>query len=497
MSNFFKLCVFACLFVHFTTLHAQDKVTELSLDRDEKFTTAAYSKKNGFWAVTGRTPALKRTWDFTVTKFSPDLSKKEWEEKILLGMWSTNLVYDVNAPKYLYYMNETPGVTVFSSKKVVTQISPDGKITNKEHPKDEALNDQLFVFCDASNYYEMWTKTKSEDFVLVKYEHQTLRRSKVTINIDKDKNTKEYGDWTYSSKTDSMLLFLRYGLKDNEGQIQMLSVNINDGKIAKQMTFKPELGRLKIVPICNDRFDEGTERLQFGDKTYWGYDYSDKSGKLISGGSRNGLYYSPSAYGNIEFSSDGKAFYFYALVNFSGKKSISTLKLRPEGYILTKFDMEGHVLWSKQEKMDEKEVGDMFDLNSAIGDMWVALLYVKDSDAISLEIKYDDTKFAIGLSKRANATVGRKYDSNGNIADKCLKKFTVKPKLAQKSTTSVTDTESLMPCYSKNATKRVTEYIEKKGITGSYSVFVDQGSTVLTIIPKDDNQVVGCLYFKD
>jgi hypothetical protein len=148
--------------------------------------------------------------------------------------------------------------------------------------------------------------------------------------------------------------------------------------------------------------------------------------------------------------------------------------------------------------VNENEVGTMFRNNATNGDMLVELKDMKDKNSVGLEVQYNDTEMAIANSKRSRATFGRKYDSNGSVVDKCLKSFTIKQKLMQRDAkVSVKNTESLLPCFSKKTATKLIEYIEKKGIDGTYSVFSDGGANVLLIIPKDDKKVIGCLYFKE
>jgi hypothetical protein len=462
---------------------AQDKVAELTIDRDETLKEAVYSKNNGFWAISGNVAILKRTLENTITKYAPDLSKKEWTVKVPLGISSSSLVYFPSNPTYLYYVNVVPGITVFNGDKVtVSQISPKGKLIEKEHPKDEILDTHLSSFCNASAYIELWSKKKSEDYVLVKYDNATFQRSKSTIKLPDEKQSKGYTEWFYADNTDSTLLLARYNKKE-DGQMEVAVLSLADGKISKQFVFKPEIGALKITPVRNIRYGDGA--------TFVNIHHTKNS-------NHTSTHFEPEEYGDMKFSPDGKGLIHYSMLSFSGKKRMITAEYRPEGYMLSKLDWTGKVMWTKKEEVNEAEVGTMFRNNATNGDMLVELKDLNDKSSVGLEVQYNDTEIAIANSRRARATFGRKYDSNGAIVDKCLKSFSIKRKMMEKEAkVSVKNTESLLPCFSKSTTKRLTEYIEKKGIDGTYSVFLDGGSGILLIVPKDDKQVVGCLYFKD
>lgn len=182
-----KTTLIVLIAVAFLTLKmtAQDNVAELKLDRYESLKEGVLSKNNGFWVVTNH----------MVTKYAPSLEKKEWSVKLPVGIQSSVTVYNCLNPKYVYYTNIIPSLKFKAPPARVCQISPTGKVTEKEQIKDDIFKMHLSSFCNATQYVEVWTKKKSDDYVLVKYDNETMKRTQIIVTMPNAKVVKDFSIW--------------------------------------------------------------------------------------------------------------------------------------------------------------------------------------------------------------------------------------------------------------------------------------------------------------
>ena len=480
-------------------LLAQDKSVDIHLNNSkllfievkEIFKSGVYSKQNGFWVISSMSNSKEIT-RHNLRKYAPDLSKMEWEVKPPAEGTVSNFIYDGQNPTFFYLVHDEGGMV--SNKSTIVQISPDGKATKKERNKDETLDEHIFSYCDATHYCEVWTKEKSEDLTIVKYEHQSMRRTKLNVNVPKGKDAKDFEDWTFGGKTDSTMVMLRYGKKDNEGAIQVSNINLSDGKLIKQFLYRPDLGKIKLAPAFNDRYTEGVTHndTRRGDPSHIGLDYK------LRLGAANDMRYNNNAYGNVKPAPDGNGFYFYAMTNYSGKNANLSGNPQSEGYVLNRLDSDGKEVWSKKVQFTKEEVGNTFFKNPAqVAAMIIDLKNLKEDNALSMEITYYNTQLYIPIGEDGIITLGTKYDFDGKIVDKCRKTIGIKLRIANTAKETVSSTEELLPCYSKVKAQKVITFIDKKGGKGAYSAYASKGAYILTFIPEKDDKTVQCFYFKE
>lgn len=466
---------FVCVFMLFTCFAwSQDQIIETKLKNHNALRDAIYSD-NGLWIV-GEKPVLTiRSYksNFSIHKFTADLSEKEWEVDVKGDNKNTGLIYNPDDPTYVYIRSDA----IQGSKKFIIQISPDGKETIKNIPKDEILEDDLFYFCDSNYYYEVWSKKKSPDLAIIKYEHATLKSSRLNVKMPPlPKRTRTYEQWAYSGKTDTTFVLLSYDTEDLEKKIDILTVNIFSGE-TKQLSYAPNLDNINISPSANIRFFDGAVSSGL-----WSSDITT---------TYNNNNFKWSSYGNIIPERNGEGFYFYALGSFSEKREKDP---KPEGFIVTKLDKNAREVWSKKVTIKEDEVDNTFYKNPRVpGAMQMTFKYLEEDDALSLETTYNKTDVIGPFGSVEIGLIGYKFDTDGNLVDKCSKNFSQKV-LFSKGPQAMNNID-ILPCFSSEKAQKVVDYINNKGETGTYFFFRNKDSYILVINSEGDKELYRCVYF--
>ena len=461
-------------------LRGQDATANIDLDRDETLETGVFSNKTGvLLGTTKKVDERFKKQSMKLYKYSPDL-KLQWTlpvKDVLSGM-----VYDAKNPDYVYLMPySSGGYSVFTSsaKKEIYQVSPDGKLRTHPITKDDVMDEPVVSFCSANQYCEVWTKKKTEDeLILIKLDNQSFKQSKSKVRLPKSNKDEKYGDWFFAGVSDSLVALLRHPKKEAE-KIQVILVNSFNGEIVENFVYVPSIKNIKGIINCeNSRYTEGVNR-PFNKETDFNYN---------NGGKRD----LPSAHGDIRLAPDGKSFYHFALVSFSGK-TFKLAGIYADGYILSKLTLDGIEEWRREEKFDNEEMINNLKRASSYNNVSISLEDLKDNQSVSFEIFH-----LIGYSTSTErARIGVKYDYTGKILDGCYKGYKLKSAGFMQNLKSVANTvDDIYPPFMRN-TAPVTKYIEQKQIKKArYTIFTDNGSHVLTISPTDE-RVIGLMYFKN
>jgi|GEM_PF-1474832 len=461
--------------------NAQTGKANIDLNRDEALSDVIYSKQNGLWVFTKivHNKLYTITTETKITKFSPDLSKMEWENPVEESKYGFEVLSEYKNPSYLYlFPNEIPNkgfvwemITETTLRRVLI-LDPNGKIKEFKTTKDELKDEYVATFCGNDHLYEVWTKKKSDnnDLIIIGYDNKTFRKTRKTITITKEDEKIKHSNWLFGGIKDSVITFVRHEKKEKKN-IEVILANINTGKIISQFTHEPVFTNPKTKVIENQpsRYNTcamGPQVLYDRNKAYGNNYFTD-------------------FIGDIKLSDDGNSFYYYANTNNSGKSNY--LGKAAEGFVLEKLSLDGKLLSQVETPITDEDILKKL-RNADIYDGSLTLTEYKDK-TLSLTISAANT----GVNNYLY--FGFQFDANGKIVDECSKGFKVKGGILKKGKAVVNSVEDLYPCFAKN-TDVVTKYITEKKFDAKYSLITDDGANILTIAPVDSKQL-GIIYFKD
>ena len=454
------------------TLRGQDGTAKVELDRDENLAVHLFTNESGLWLATKRKTAVLNG-DRKLTKYTPDLKKVEFTVD-LKGI-DDDVIYDPNNLNYVYFRSFTVSSLMGSAKKQYTQVSAVGKVKTYEYPKDETLDDEMLYFCRQNQLFELWTKKKADnELVIVRYDNQTLKRSKSTVRLPTvDKSAKLMKQWLFSGVTDSLLLITKHSDKKNEDQdFYAVLININTGSIVKNFWYRPVFKKMeRVAPSYMSFGSAGMMVLYTIDNNF--FNREDNRDR-------------PQDYGSLKLSKDGKSILHYAFGAFGSKTYGFSNVPKIGGIQAARLDLDGKVIWQQETKLTENELGDIPKFVT-IPD---GRLGLQEFDDQSIGLTY--TTASRG---RNPTTIGIHYGSDGKRLDFCTKSSKLKGGILKAGKNVVKTIEDLYPCFSTNMA-RVTKYIGDSKFDAQYTILANKDAHLLVVYPNDEH-VAGLVYFKD
>jgi hypothetical protein len=459
------------LLISASILRGQLATANLDLDRDETLESGIFSKKSGFWLTTQKTTFTSST--YKLYRYNTDLSKLLWSAD--LKNTNNEIAVDFKNPDYAYSILQSKGLLTTSEKQFI-QVKPDGKTVTHELFRDDIFDRYIVNFCSMGYFNQVWTKKKIDnELVIVKYENQTLKRSKVTIKLPQTDEKIKYGDWNYGGHTDSIMLISRHEKKDHDN-IQIVITNLNSGSILQNFIYSPQYKKaINFSAVTHEKFPNGV-------MSEFGYDDRDLEQK---GEGASNVKPKPSAFGAIQLSKDGQSLYHFGLLNFT-KKTYFLGELKPEGFMVSKLNLKGQIAWQEEIKIEDSEIAKQFYKSP----VYLGSLKLEEFDnSIGLSLY-----FPLNTSdSRNSSSMGFEFSKDGKMLGKCNRLSKMKGGFVQEAKTVVATVEDLYPCFSKT-TEKMTKYIQQKKFNARYTVLTDNDSHVLIISPEDARQL-GILAF--
>lgn len=474
-SNIFSKKAILGIFIlfSFNILRGQDGTANINLDRDESIKNGFYSKKNGLWLIS-ETKSMMLNGNRKLMKYSPDLKKTEWSID-LKGIYDW-AIYDVENPDYLYFRAWVSPAVLGNPKQQLTQVTPTGKVSFHEYIAEETSNNMLILsFCSMNQYCEVWKKKDANELLIAKWDNQTFKLSKSMVRLPTIEKDLKLDDWVFNGISDSLLLLSRHNHKTKQQQeIQAYLINIKNGSL-KSFYFKPTFKLMKEIAM-----------------SYYEHDvFAGVKIGLDNNKTQASRFQESDYFGNLRLARDGKSIYYYCFANFSGKNySIAANEPKIEGIQVSKLDLNGKTIWQQETKFTEEEIGNLKKFKANPN----GTLMFKEFDDKTIGMDYHFLETAVpGVAK--SATIGIQYNDEGKKISFCTKDFKTTGGVLKDAKTKVNSIEELYPCFITN-TARMTKYVEQKKFNAKYTVFTDNGSHILTILPNDE-RVVGLIYFKN
>jgi hypothetical protein len=440
------LFLFCALLTHFK-LFAQDGKAQIKLAGNQSLQFSFYDKNHGLWAVIRETAIFQGIGESAkVYKYTPDLSKKEWEVNLKSV---SSILFDAKFPKYAYF-NAAEGLLGQQSSRFY-QLDQSGKMRTLELETEKTAGKKLHLFVSMNHFCELWTKKKSDsELLLIMHHNETLQKSIKTIQVPKVESKEDYSKWIVLQVRDSLLV-----LVSHQPPIRKLLVlHMGTGAI--------------ISSFDNTRkFEAGSEFQQV--------EYS---------------IYPQEVWRNITHPFNTQATLIHPVMSKNGKYfhdcGIGIKKNNKKRYFVwTTLDSEG-------QQINQSEHG--FELPKSATEMVYHTLTFEETndEMVKMEvvlIYYTDRKTF--LTTRMNVL----FDKDGKVVKDCQKSSTHTRTITGKPRMAVNSLSDNLACFIKSS-KRISDYITQEKWDLYFRMDSYDGHHILWD-PKVKDNVLEIVYFKD
>ncbi|MFN6945118.1 MAG: hypothetical protein ACK4ND_09230 [Cytophagaceae bacterium] len=361
-----KILIYLLVLLPFLVL-AQKEVS-LNVDKNISLLDVLNLGQEGIVVKSGRELEQLKKRNISLKFFSPNLEE----------IWSVNLPDQKprsNADQFLASSssgNHIYNITIvggqpFGQKSLVHWVHVDRNGNLREHlPEDELPKGYLqSVFCDEEYLYFVSTeknhqnhkKKKVEERILIsRYRHQDFAAEELQPELPVIPYPEISSFWEYAGNSNDVLFFSRKEISE-VAAFKLIHLS-KDGKVIREIVVSSPLTNDHLRPSFNLFHQPGAVKVKDNDfTTFFTGDPKQNNETTESLTNNVHVLHELGAYGNLRLVPQQNAFFLYGLYGPDPFRSVGNIY---EGFFISKYDLDGELLFFQQFQMPAEIIDDSF-----------------------------------------------------------------------------------------------------------------------------------------